>query len=468
MGHNCHNASPDGGILQIYSWKRREPALDIIENKFYFLLTYGCQMNESDSERYAGQLESLGYRRTEDMDMADVVLLNTCCVRETAEGKILGKIGELKHVKQHNPNLIIAVTGCMAQEWQDRLFERAPHIDLVIGTHNIHKLIELIRERQATSGHYLEADMTMPAFHDLPTKRFQKFFAWVPIMNGCNKFCTYCIVPYVRGREVSRPIADIVREIEEIAKEGYKEITLLGQNVNSYGLDLKDGTDFSSLLQAVDRIGGIERVRYMTSHPKDMTFAMIDAIADSRKVVNHMHLPIQSGSDELLKKMNRGYTVDQYMELVEYARKRIPDLVLTTDIIVGFPGETEEMFCQTLDLLKRVQYDMAYTFIYSPRTGTPAAKMDHQIPQEEKSRRLQRLMDVQNVYSLQLNQAMEHKEYEVIVEGPTKNDENHWFGRTTGNKMIIWEHDGSAAIGDTVKVAVDKGQTWVLKGHLIH
>lgn len=442
--------------------------MDIIENKFYFLLTYGCQMNESDSERYAGQLESLGYRRTEDMDMADVILLNTCCVRETAEGKILGKIGELKHVKQHNPNLIIAVTGCMAQEWQDRLFERAPHIDLVIGTHNIHKLIELIRERQAKSGHYLEADMTMPAFHDLPTKRFQKFFAWVPIMNGCNKFCTYCIVPYVRGREVSRPIADIVREIEEIAKEGYKEITLLGQNVNSYGLDLKDGTDFSSLLQAVDRIGGIERVRYMTSHPKDMTFAMIDAIADSRKVVNHMHLPIQSGSDELLKKMNRGYTVDQYMELVEYARKRIPDLVLTTDIIVGFPGETEEMFCQTLDLLKRVQYDMAYTFIYSPRTGTPAAKMDHQIPQEEKSRRLQRLMDVQNVYSLQLNQAMEHKEYEVIVEGPTKNDENHWFGRTTGNKMIIWEHDGSAAIGDTVKVAVDKGQTWVLKGHLIH
>ncbi len=442
--------------------------MDIIENKFYFLLTYGCQMNESDSERYAGQLESLGYRRTEDMDMADVVLLNTCCVRETAEGKILGKIGELKHVKQHNPNLIIAVAGCMAQEWQDRLFERAPHIDLVIGTHNIHKLVELIRERQAKSGHYLEADMTVPAFHDLPTKRFQKFFAWVPIMNGCNKFCTYCIVPYVRGREVSRPIADIVREIEEIAKEGYKEITLLGQNVNSYGLDLKDSTDFSALLQAVDRIDGIERVRYMTSHPKDMTFAMIDAIADSKKVVNHMHLPIQSGSDELLKKMNRGYTVDQYMELVEYARKRIPDLVLTTDIIVGFPGETEEMFCQTLDLLKRVQYDMAYTFIYSPRTGTPAAKMDHQIPQEEKSRRLQRLMDVQNVYSLQLNQAMEHKEYEVIVEGPTKNDENHWFGRTTGNKMIIWEHDGSAAIGDTVKVAVDKGQTWVLKGHLIH
>lgn len=442
--------------------------MDFLEQKTYFILTYGCQMNESDSERYAGQLEELGYHRTEDMDMADIILLNTCCVRETAEDKILGKIGELKHLKQRNPKLIIAVAGCMAQEWQDRLFKRAPHIDLVIGTHNIHKLIELVQERQTKSGHYLEADMTVPAFHELPTKRFQKFFAWVPIMNGCNKFCTYCIVPYVRGREVSRPIADIVKEIEGLAREGYKEITLLGQNVNSYGLDLKDGTDFSSLIQAVDDIDGIERVRYMTSHPKDMTFAMIDAIADSKKVVNHMHLPIQSGSDELLKKMNRGYTVEKYMELVEYARKRMPDLVLTTDIIVGFPGETEDMFCQTLDLLKRVQYDMAYTFIYSPRTGTPAAAMEDQIPQDEKSRRLQRLMDVQNVYSLQLNQAMEHKVYDVIVEGPTKNDERHWFGRTTGNKMIIWEHDRSVAIGDTVKVAVDKGQTWVLKGHLIH
>ena len=297
----------------------------------------------------------------------------------------------------------------------------------------------------------------------MPVKRFQKFFAWIPIMNGCNKFCTYCIVPYVRGREVSRPIEAIVEEIKKVAAEGYKEITLLGQNVNSYGLDLKDGTDFSKLVAAVDDIDGIERVRYMTSHPKDMTFAMIDAIADSQKVVNHMHLPIQCGSNELLKKMNRGYTVEHYLELVEYARKRIPDLVLTTDIIVGFPGETEAMFEDTLNLLKRVQYDMAYTFIYSPRTGTPAAKMEDQIPQEEKSRRLQRLMEVQNVYSLAKNKEMEDHVYDVIVEGPTKNDANHWFGRTTGNKMIIWENDGSVAIGDTVPVQVDKGQTWSSK-----
>lgn len=441
--------------------------MDFQSNKFYHIISYGCQANVSDSERYAGQLEALGYHMTEDMDMADVILLNTCCVRETAEGKTLGKIGELKHLKERNKDLIIAVAGCMAQEWQDKLFERAPHIDLVIGTHNIHKLTELIKERQGKAKHYMAADMSTPAFHDLPTKRFQKFFAWVPIMNGCNKFCTYCIVPYVRGREVSRPIVDIVKEIEGLAQEGYKEITLLGQNVNSYGLDLKDGTDFSALLQAVDQINGIERVRYMTSHPKDMTFAMIDAIAESKKVVNQMHLPIQSGSDRLLKKMNRGYTVEHYLELVDYARKRIPDLVLTTDLIVGFPGETEEMFQETLDLLRRVQYDMAYTFIYSPRTGTPAANMEDQIPQDEKSRCLQRLMDVQNVYSLQRNQAMEQHTYEVIVEGPTKNDENHWFGRTRGNKMIIWEYDGSVAIGDTISVAVDKGQTWVLKGHVV-
>lgn len=431
------------------------------------MITYGCQMNEADSERYAGQLEELGYRLTTDLEVADVILLNTCCVRETAEGKTLGKIGQLKHLKEQNPNLIIAVTGCMAQEWQDKLFERAPHIDLVIGTHNIHRLIELIQERQTKADHYLAADMSVPAFHELPARRFNNFFAWVPIMNGCNKFCTYCIVPYVRGREVSRPVADIIKEIEQLASQGYKEITLLGQNVNSYGLDLHDGTDFSSLIEAVDRVDGIERVRYMTSHPKDMTQAMIDAIGCSSKVVNHMHLPIQCGSDALLKKMNRGYTREHYLELIRYARQTIPDLVLTTDIIVGFPGETEEMFLDTLSLLREVRFDMAYTFIYSRRTGTPAASMPNQISKEEKSRRLRRLMDVQNEISLALNRAMERKNYDVIVEGPTKNDAAHWFGRTTGNKMIIWEDDGSTAIGDTVRVVVDKGQTWVLKGHIV-
>jgi len=424
-------------------------------------------MNASDSERYAGQLEELGYTMTEDAELADVILMNTCCVRETAEDKVLGKIGEFKHLKARNNDLIIAVTGCMAQEWQERLFKRAPHLDLVIGTHNIHKLIDLIKEREEKRGHALATDMDGNVFYDIPTRRFQKFFAWVPIMNGCNKFCTYCIVPYVRGREVSRPLEEIVEEVRNLADEGYKEITLLGQNVNSYGLDFKDGTDFSALLYAVEDIDGIERIRYMTSHPKDMTFAMVDAIAQCSKVVTHLHLPVQSGSTELLKKMNRGYSAEHYLELIEYVREKIPDVVLTTDLIVGFPGETEGMFQDTLKLLKKVRYDMAYTFIYSPRTGTPAATMGNQVPQEVKSDRLRRLMAVQNEISLACNKEMEGRDYEVIVEGPTKNDENHWFGRTSGNKMIIWENDGTLAVGDTVPVHVDKGQTWVLKGHTL-
>ena len=441
--------------------------MDLLTNKQYCLITYGCQMNASDSERYAGQLEELGYTMTEDAELADVILMNTCCVRETAEDKVLGKIGEFKHLKARNNDLIIAVTGCMAQEWQERLFKRAPHLDLVIGTHNIHKLIDLIKEREGKRGHALATDMDGNVFYDIPTRRFQKFFAWVPIMNGCNKFCTYCIVPYVRGREVSRPLEEIVEEVRNLADEGYKEITLLGQNVNSYGLDFKDGTDFSALLYAVEEIDGIERVRYMTSHPKDMTFAMVDAIAQCSKVVTHLHLPVQSGSTELLKKMNRGYSAEHYLELIEYVREKIPDVVLTTDLIVGFPGETEGMFQDTLKLLKKVRYDMAYTFIYSPRTGTPAATMGNQVPQEGKSDRLRRLMAVQNEISLACNKEMEGRDYEVIVEGPTKNDENHWFGRTSGNKMIIWENDGTLAVGDTVPVHVDKGQTWVLKGHTL-
>ena len=441
--------------------------MDLLTNKQYCLITYGCQMNSSDSERYAGQLEELGYTMTEDAELADVILMNTCCVRETAEDKVLGKIGEFKHLKARNNDLIIAVTGCMAQEWQERLFKRAPHLDLVIGTHNIHKLIDLIKEREEKRGHALATDMDGNVFYDIPTRRFQKFFAWVPIMNGCNKFCTYCIVPYVRGREVSRPLEEIVEEVRNLADEGYKEITLLGQNVNSYGLDFKDGTDFSALLYAVEEIDGIERVRYMTSHPKDMTFAMVDAIAQCSKVVTHLHLPVQSGSTELLKKMNRGYSAEHYLELIEYVREKIPDVALTTDLIVGFPGETEDMFQDTLKLLKKVRYDMAYTFIYSPRTGTPAATMGNQVPQEVKSDRLRRLMAMQNEISLACNKEMEGRDYEVIVEGPTKNDENHWFGRTSGNKMIIWENDGTLAVGDTVPVHVDKGQTWVLKGHTL-
>lgn len=435
--------------------------------KSYYIFTYGCQMNQSDSERLAHQLESVGYTSTDEFESADLILLNTCCVRETAEDKIYGKIGELKHLKRKNKDLIIAITGCMAQKNQAAMFKRAPHIDIVLGTHNIRHINEMIDEVKRTSKHQINIDMDNSVLYELEAKPNGSFFAWVPIMNGCNKFCTYCIVPHVRGREISRPVDHIVEEVRELGAKGYKEITLLGQNVNSYGLDFKDGTDFGTLITALDGIEGIERVRYMTSHPQDMTKSMIDALAQSSNVVTQLHLPVQSGSNSVLKRMNRRYTVEHYKELLQYAREKIKDVVITTDIIVGFPGETEEEFKDTLELLKEVRYDMAYTFIFSKRSGTPAATMEEQVPEEIKRVRLQALMDIQNEISLELNKEMLGKEYSIIVEGPSKNDENVWFGRTSGNKMVLFPKDERLSVGDTASVHIDKAQTWVLYGSLV-
>lgn len=434
----------------------------------YHIITYGCQMNESDSERLAGQLEHLHYRRTETPAEADVIIINTCCIRESAENKVYGKIGELKHLKQRNPNLLIGITGCMAQKNKKALFARAPHIDFVLGPYNLHHLEELVSQKQQTvASHTLMTDMraaSIEDFTDITAKRESNVFAWVPIMQGCNKFCTYCIVPYVRGREWSRPLASIRAEVEQLAQEGYKEITLLGQNVNAYGLDFKNGTDFSDLLYTVNEVPGIERIRYMTSHPRDMSRDMIDAIAACPKVCTQMHLPIQSGSDEMLRRMNRGYTLADYMELLDYIRIRLPETVLTTDLIVGFPGETEAMHADTLRLLETVEYDMAYTFIFSKRSGTPAAAMKNQIDDDTKRRRLQELMDVQNEISLRKNQAMVGQVFEVIAEGPSKKNADNWFGRTSGNKMILFPYQAGMAVGETMQVRVDRAQTWVLTG----
>ncbi len=432
--------------------------------KSYYIYTYGCQMNESDSERLAHQLETAGYTSTEQVEAADLIILNTCCVRETAENKIYGRIGELKHLKEKNKNLIIAITGCMAQKNQSDMFKRAPHIDIVLGTHNIKHINEMIEAVKTTQKHQINVEMDNTVLPELEAKPNGKFFAWVPIMNGCNKFCTYCIVPHVRGREISRTIDAIVKDIEELGAKGYKEITLLGQNVNSYGLDFKDGTHFGTLIDAIDGIPGIERVRYMTSHPQDMNKEMIESLGASSNVVTQLHLPIQSGSDSILQKMNRHYTVEHYKELIRYCREKIDGLVLTTDIIVGFPGETEEDFQATLQLLKDIRYDMAYTFIYSKRSGTPAATMEDQVPEEVKRVRLQALMDVQNEISLALNKEMEGKDYEIIVEGPSRTDESMWFGRTSGNKMVLFPKDETLQVGDTVTAHIDKGQTWVLYG----
>lgn len=358
----------------------------IERKKSFFSITYGCQMNENDTERLAGQLRCMGYEEGTDMESADLIFINTCCVRESAENKIYGKIGELKRLKTNNPELIIGITGCMAQKNKEKLFKRAPHIDFILGTHNVHQLIKVVKDVEESHQHVLaviDSAEEMPS--SVPTARKGGVSAWVTIMYGCNNFCTYCIVPYVRGRERSRELKDIIKEIEELAKTGVKEITLLGQNVNSYGKD-NNGADFADLLLEIDKVKGIERVRYMTSHPRDMNDKVIQAIKNSNKVCSHFHLPIQSGCNEILKKMNRGYTVEYYKDLVDKIRKAIPDAAITTDLIMGFPGETSEHFIETLELIKEIKYDAAYTFLYSKRSGTPAAIMDEQVELAEKEK----------------------------------------------------------------------------------
>lgn len=434
--------------------------------KKYLILTYGCQMNENDSERLGGLLQKIGYEETSSMEDADAILLNTCCVRESAELKIYGKIGELKGLKRDKPSLIIGVCGCMAQKNQEALFKRAPHIDFVIGPNNLHDVPNIIAQITEHRAHILRANDGINQDSDhVPTVRKEGMTAWVPIMYGCNNFCTYCIVPYVRGRERSRTIREICSEIEGLAQAGCREVTLLGQNVNSYGKGTNEG-DFADLLRAVNEIEGIERIRYMTSHPRDMSQRVIEAVRDCDKVCDHFHLPVQAGSDILLKRMNRGYTTEYYRDLVHRIRKACPNATLTTDLIVGFPGETDELFEETLAFVKEMRYDAAYTFLYSKRSGTPAAEMAEQVEQSVKKERLQKLMDMQNENSLALNEAYIGRTVEVMVEGPSKSDEATWTGRTTGNKIILWPYVGTEKVGDLVKVRVEIAQTWLLKGIL--
>ena len=436
-------------------------------NKLFTILNYGCQMNVSDAERMAAQLKGLGYTATEQMEEADIILLNTCCVRETAEDKIHGKIGEIKHLKKSRPHLILGVSGCMAQKDGDALLKRAPHVDFVLGTNKIHELARIVREVEESNGHIVElstGDAPLP--EEVKAERGGSLSAWVPIMYGCNNFCTYCIVPYVRGRERSRSLPDVVREVEEVAAKGFKEVTLLGQNVNSYGKD-RDGDDFADLLAAVDKVEGIARVRYMTSHPRDLSDKVIETIKDSRHICEHFHLPVQYGSDKLLKAMNRGYTTEYYRSLVKKIRTAIPHASITTDLIVGFPGETEEDFALMLDFLKEIEYDAAYTFLYSKRSGTPAAEMEDQVPDDLKHARLQQLMQVQNDISLKKNEALIGQTVEVMVEGPSKKNEKMWSGRTRTNKIVRWEKAGTEKEGDLIQVRITHPQTWILKGSLV-
>lgn len=438
------------------------------KQKTYYIFNYGCQMNASDTEHYAGQLEELGYIPAEDFRAADVIIVNTCCVRESAEKKIAGKIGELKNVKTKNPEVVICVAGCMAQKDGEKLLKKHPQVDLLLGTAYVNDFKNILTDYLADRKGALYTDLTIhQSEFEGKMVRQSPFSAWIPIMYGCNNFCTYCIVPYVRGRERSRAIENIVAEIEQAVKEGYKEFTLLGQNVNSYGKDFGEKDAFAKLLRRVNEIEGVERVRYMTSHPRDMNEEVIKAVAECERVCENFHVPFQAGSDEILRKMNRGYTREKYLELIKMIRRYVPDAAITTDIIVGFPGETEQDFEDTLALVQEVGFDAAFTFIYSKRSGTPAAKMEGQVPLDVKKDRLNRLMEVQNLSSLRRNEEMLGKVVEVLAEGPSRNPAM-WTGRTRTNKIVLWPVEGKVyQPGDKVMVKVDTAQTWLVKGKAV-
>ena len=430
--------------------------------------TFGCQMNERDSEILFGFLTEMGYEKTDEEAEADLVLFNTCCIREKAESKVLSQLGELKKLKQQKPDMIIGVCGCMMQQkgMAELIRSSAPHVDLIFGTHNLHHFPAYLYHLYQGAGRQIEILEKEEAVQEgLPAYRDYPFRALVNIVYGCNNFCTYCIVPYVRGRERSRQQTDIVREVQQLVADGVVEITLLGQNVNSYGLDLHNGTTFAGLLRELNEIEGLRRIRYMTSHPKDLTEELVKTIAESSKVCDHFHLPIQSGSSRVLQLMNRRYTKEDYLHLIEIIRKYMPEAAITTDIIVGFPGETEEDFLETVDLVRQVQFDSAFTFVYSKRAGTPAARMEDPVSLEEKKERLQRLNDVLSQISRGINDKLQDTVVEVLVEGPSKTNEAMLSGRTTTNKTVIFAGDPSL-IGKFVKVTITEAQTWVLKGAL--
>lgn len=436
-----------------------------MSHAYYHIESFGCQMNLSDSERIAGQLEILGFSAAETRDRADILVINTCCVRESAENRIFGHIGALKKLKEKNPDVLVIVAGCLAQKDQQAIFRRAPHVDVVLGTQNIDRLSSIITAHRSRD-HRLESApcLTDGLGEDQPLRRHKGVSAWIPVMYGCDNFCSYCIVPYVRGRERSRNPEAILQEIRQFAGSGGQEVTLLGQNVNSYGRNLEGTWDFPGLLTAVDEQTGIRRIRFMTSHPKDFSDALIRAMADGNSVCRHLHLPVQSGCDEILKRMNRHYTSEGYARHIENVRKAIPDISITTDIIVGFPGETEEMFGQTLRFMEDIRFDAAFTFLYSKRSGTPAAAMEQQIEPSLKQERLQRLMDLQNGISLSINRKWVGRTVEVLSDGPSKTDPEVYSGRTSQNKLVLWPVSTEDRPGRFLQVRIDSAQSFLLKG----
>ena len=456
-----------------------EKVKEINKNKTlkYYILTMGCQLNENDSEKLCGMLENMNYQKTDDMKEADLVIFNTCCVRENAEEKLFGKVGEVKKQKEEK-GTIIAIGGCMMQEEHiiAKLKQSYPYVDIIFGTHTLHKLPEDLYKTLEENRKIRDViDIDGEIVEGLPISRNDNIRASVTIMNGCNNFCSYCIVPYVRGRERSRNPRDIIEEVRGLAKEGYKEITLLGQNVNSYlrverekkiEFEEYEGVNsFATLLRAINKIEGIERIRFVSPHPKDFTDDVIEAIRDCDKVCKLIHLPLQSGSTNVLKVMNRKYTKEQYLSLVEKMKEKIPNVVFTTDIIVGFPGETEEDFEDTLDVVSKVKFEQVFMFIYSRRVGTPGDKMENQIPEEIKHKRFDRLKELVESQIEENNKKYVGTIQKVIVEGTSKNNEEMLTGRTESNKVVVFE-GSKELIGTVQNLEIISEHMWYLKGNL--
>ena len=437
--------------------------------KHFYIETWGCQMNEEDSEKLSGMLKRVGYTKTENKEEAGIILFNTCCVRENAENKVFGNLGSLKHLKKENPDLIIGICGCMMQQegMADKILKKFPYVNIVFGTHNAYKFPEYLN-RVKTEGVQIKEifNKETDIVEGLPIDRESNVKAFVTIMYGCNNFCTYCIVPYVRGRERSRKPEDILNEVRELVAQGYKEITLLGQNVNSYGKGLEEEVDFAKLLRMINEIEGLERVRFMTSHPKDLTVDVIMAIKECDKLCEQIHLPVQSGSNSILKKMNRHYTREYYLDLVKKIKEEIPGVTLTTDIIVGFPGETEEDFQETLELVKEVGYSSAFTFIYSRRNNTPADMMLNQVSEEDKHHRFNRLIAAVNERVIAQNKAEEGNILEVLVEGNSKNDAEKLTGRTRTGRLVNFTGE-NVNVGELVNVKITRAQNFSLIGEVI-
>lgn len=436
-----------------------------MSDKMLHVMTFGCQMNEHDSERIAGVMRPEGYVHTPEVERADLIIVNTCSIRDKAEHKFFSELGRIRRYKEANPGVLIGIAGCLAQQEGEAIMKRAPYVDIVFGTSNIPNLPALVRKRIEQDERVTDVDFDKEYnLLDMPADRGDGLKAWVSIMYGCDNFCSYCVVPFTRGREISRPAKNIREEIAGLAAQGYKEVTLLGQNVNSYGKGLDDGCDFPGLLSFIHDVNGIERIRFMTSHPKDLSDGLVSAIAELPKLCEGVHLPMQSGSDRVLSLMRRGYTFESYRERVARLREAIPGLCLTSDIIVGFPGETEDDFRATVSAIEEIGFDSIYLFQYSPRPDTRAREMPDQVSEEEKSRRFVIIKEMQDAINLEKNRRLEGDVREVLVEGIGKKDAGVRVGRDRGGKMVSFP--GDCERGCLVPVRITEGMGYALKGEM--